>query len=75
MGPYFSSSFDSVSLEVLSDGITPKPPKDAIGDGLPKLYINQHCVLKVLGSTLDVDNQYNIVLRDSEGNILDPNSA
>lgn len=67
--------FNSVSLEVLEDGITPKLPRDAIDDGLPKLYINQHCLLKVLGSTIDVDDQYNILLRDAEGNILDPNNS
>jgi len=66
---------NSVSLEVLEDGITPKLPRDAINDGLSKLYINQHCLLKVLGSTVDVDDQYNILLRDAEGNILDPNNS
>ena len=70
----FSLFLFRVSLEVLDDGVTPKPPKDAISDGLPKLYVNQHCILKVLGSTLDVDDHYNLVLRDSEGNILDPNN-
>mmetsp|Transcript_28242 Transcript_28242/g.40443 ORF Transcript_28242/g.40443 Transcript_28242/m.40443 type:complete len:203 (-) Transcript_28242:36-644(-) len=66
---------EAVSLEVLEDGITPKLPRDAINDGLSKLYINQHCLLKVLGSTVDVDDQYNILLRDAEGNILDPNNS
>ena len=44
-------------------------------DPITKLYINQHCLLKVLGSTVDVDDQYNILLRDAEGNILDPNNS
>ena len=69
-----TSSLSSVSLEVLEDGITPKPPKDSMNDGLPKLYVHHNAILKIFGSTLDVDDRYNLVLFDSEGNQLEPNA-
>jgi len=63
----------SVSLEVLEDG-KPKPPKDAMNDGLPKLYVNHNGFMKVLGCTLDVDVDNMIpILYDPSGNVLDPN--
>jgi len=50
---YYSHS--RVSLEVLEDGVTPKPPSDSWDDDLPKLYIQRGAFMKVLGGTLDVD--------------------
>ena len=64
----------SVSLELLEDGETPKPPKDSWEDGLPKLYIHHNGFMKVLGCTLDVDiDNMKPVLYDSEGLVKDPN--
>ena len=64
-----------VSLEVLEDGETPKPPADALEDGLLKLYVHHDAVLKVLGATLDVDEERLVpILYDKEGNIMDPNA-
>ena len=63
----------SVSLELLEDG-TPKPPKDSMNDGLPKLYVNHNGFMKVLGCTLDVDvDNMKPVLYDPSGNVMDPN--
>ena len=63
-----------MSLEVLSDGITPKSPKDAQQDGLPKLYVHRDCLMKVLGCSVDVNVEtMEPVLYDKGGNILDPN--
>jgi hypothetical protein len=59
-------------LELLEDG-TPKPPKDSLDDGLPKLYVSHHGFMKVLGCTLDIDQQMKPVLHDSQGNEVDPN--
>jgi len=65
--------YNSVSLEVLDDG-TPKPPKDSVDDGLPKLYISHNGFMKVLGCKLDVDvDNMKPVLYDSSGNVMDPN--
>jgi len=64
---------EGVSLEVDEDG-NPKPPKDALDDGLPKLYVHHNAFLKVLGATVDVDTK-NItpILYDKEGFELDAN--
>jgi len=63
-----------VSLELLEDG-TPKPPKDSIDDGLPKLYVHHNAFLKVLGATLDVNTEtISPILYDREGNVMDPNA-
>lgn len=69
----FSFSKKRVSLELLEDG-TPKPPKDSIDDGLPKLYVNHNGFMKVLGCTLDVDiEKMKPILYDAAGNVKDPN--
>ena len=66
---------EAVSLEVLEDGETPKPPAEALEDGLPKLYVHHDAVLKVLGATLDVDEERLVpILYDKEGNVMDPNA-
>ena len=66
---------EAVSLEVLEDGETPKPPAEALEDGLPKLYVHRDAVLKVLGATLDVDQERLVpILYDKEGNVMDPNA-
>lgn len=70
---------EAVSLEVSvldEDGSeTPKSPADALDDGLPKLYVHHDAVLKVLGSTLDVDEERLMpILYDKEGNVMDPNA-
>jgi len=66
---------EAVSLEVLEDGETPKSPAEALDDGLPKLYVHHDAVLKVLGSTLDVDEERLMpILYDKEGNVMDPNA-
>jgi hypothetical protein len=63
-----------VSLEVLDDG-TPRPPDQALKDGLPKLYVQEHAFMKVLGCTLDVDEEQILpILYDREGNLMDPNA-
>lgn len=63
----------SVSLEVLEDG-TPKSPRDAIDDGLPKLYVHHNAFMKVLGATVDVNMEdITPILYDREGNLMDPN--
>jgi hypothetical protein len=65
----------SVSLEVLEDGVTPKPPEESENDGLPKLYVHRNAFMKVLGCTLDVDEENMVpLLYDREGNKLDPNA-
>jgi hypothetical protein len=65
---------EGVSLEVLEDGVTPKPPVDSMNDGLPKLYVSGNAFLKVLGAKLDVDTENVIpILYDREGNVMDPN--
>mmetsp|Transcript_15933 Transcript_15933/g.27163 ORF Transcript_15933/g.27163 Transcript_15933/m.27163 type:complete len:101 (+) Transcript_15933:29-331(+) len=68
-----------VSLEVLEDGITPKPPSESWNDNLPKLYIHHNAFMKVLGGTLDVDfnaetGDLTPKLFDREGNVMDPNA-
>ena len=68
-----------VSLEVLEDGITPKPPADSWNDGLPKLYIHHAAFMKVLGGKLDVKMNTETgdlipLLFDREGNEMDPNA-
>lgn len=72
---YLYLSTHRVSLEVLEDGVTPKPPEESEGDGLRKLYIHHNAFMKVLSCTLDVD-EVNMVplLYDREGNKLDPNA-
>jgi hypothetical protein len=74
---------EPVSLEVVqvvdkSDGQTrwvPKPPRDSMNDGLPKLYVNSNAFFKVLGATVDVDTEtLTPILRDNEGNRIDPNA-
>ena len=70
----FLSVYFSVSLEILEDG-SPKPPEDALNDGLPKLYIHHNAFLKVLGTLVDVDLQtMTPIIYDREGNKLDPNA-
>jgi hypothetical protein len=56
----------------MEDG-TPKPPKDSLDDGLPKLYVSHNGFMKVLGCTLDIDQEMKPVLHDSQGNEVDPN--
>jgi hypothetical protein len=64
----------SVSLELNEDG-TPKSPRDALNDGLPKLYIHHNGFLKVLGATVDVDMEtITPILYDREGFEMDPNA-
>lgn len=68
--------FFSVSLEVLSDGTTPIPPNESRDDGLPKLYIHQHAFMKVLGATIDIEEDgFTPFLLDREGNVMDPNNS
>ena len=68
---------EGVSLEVLSDGITPKPPSESDGDGLKKLYIHSSAFMKVLGGLMDIeiakDGSFAPSFKDREGNFLDPN--
>ena len=68
---------EGVSLEVLSDGITPKPPSESDGDGLKKLYIHSSAFMKVLGGLMDIeiakDGSFSPSFKDREGNVLDPN--
>ena len=69
----YIAPFNSVSLEVLEDGVTPKSPEDSENDGLPKLYVHHNAFMKVLSCTLDVDEANLIpLLYDREGNKLDP---
>ena len=68
-----------VSLELLEDGVTPKPPSESWDDNLPKLYIHHNAFMKVLGGTLDVDfnpetGDMTPKLFDREGNEMDPNA-
>lgn len=57
----------------MEDGI-PKPPRDSINDGLPKLFVHHNAFLKVLGATVDVDtHSMSPILYDREGNRMDPN--
>mmetsp|Transcript_4064 Transcript_4064/g.6731 ORF Transcript_4064/g.6731 Transcript_4064/m.6731 type:complete len:224 (-) Transcript_4064:581-1252(-) len=74
-------SFDDegVSLEVLDDGVTPKPPAESWNDDLPKLYIDSGAFMKVLGGKLDVKVNPETgdiipLLFDREGNEMDPNA-
>lgn len=71
--------FQRVSLEVLEDGITPKPPIESWNDNLPKLYIHHGAFMKVLGATLDVEfnsetGELKPKLFDREGYEMDPNA-
>jgi hypothetical protein len=67
---------ESASLELLADGVTPKPPVDSMNDGLPKLYIHHDGFMKVLGGTVDVDlDTMKLTLYDREGNVMDPNNT
>lgn len=68
-----------VSLEVLDDGVTPKPPAESWNDNLPKLYIDSGAFMKVLGGKLDVKVNPETgdiipLLFDREGNEMDPNA-
>ncbi|KAL7481355.1 hypothetical protein ACHAW6_007038 [Cyclotella cf. meneghiniana] len=70
---------EGVSLEVLEDGITPKPPVESWNDNLPKLYIHHGAFMKVLGATLDVEfnsetGELKPKLFDREGYEMDPNA-
>ncbi|KAL7541571.1 hypothetical protein ACHAXR_011912 [Thalassiosira sp. AJA248-18] len=70
---------EGVSLEVLDDGVTPKPPSESWNDNLPKLYIHHGGFMKVLGGTLDVDfnsetGDLTPKLFDREGHEMDPNA-
>ncbi|KAL3827415.1 hypothetical protein ACHAXA_003149 [Cyclostephanos tholiformis] len=70
---------EGVSLEVLQDGVTPKPPSESWNDNLPKLYIQYGAFMKVLGGTLDVDfnpetGEMTPKLLDREGFEMDPNA-
>ena len=62
-----------VSLEVLPDG-TPKLPSDSQDDGRPKLFVSRDALLKVLGCTVDIGEDMTPILRDKEGNVMDPNA-
>mmetsp|Transcript_5200 Transcript_5200/g.9188 ORF Transcript_5200/g.9188 Transcript_5200/m.9188 type:complete len:217 (-) Transcript_5200:73-723(-) len=70
---------EGVSLEVLEDGVTPKPPSESMDDNLPKLYVHHAAFMKVLGGTIDVDfdsktGDLTPKLFDREGNVMDPNA-
>eukprot|EP00804_Cyclotella_cryptica_P018525 CCRYP_004350-RA/>CCRYP_004350-RA protein AED:0.02 eAED:0.02 QI:145/1/1/1/0.5/0.33/3/3209/227 len=70
---------EGVSLEVLEDGITPKPPAESWNDNLPKLYIHHGAFMKVLGGTLDVElnsetGELKPKLFDRNGYEMDPNA-
>ena len=70
---------EGVSLEVLEDGVTPKPPSESWDDNLAKLYIHHAAFMKVLGGTLDVDfdsetGDLTPKLFDREGHEMDPNA-
>eukprot|EP00573_Skeletonema_grethae_P011426 CAMPEP_0201709708 /NCGR_PEP_ID=MMETSP0578-20130828/58244_1 /ASSEMBLY_ACC=CAM_ASM_000663 /TAXON_ID=267565 /ORGANISM="Skeletonema grethea, Strain CCMP 1804" /LENGTH=190 /DNA_ID=CAMNT_0048198695 /DNA_START=61 /DNA_END=633 /DNA_ORIENTATION=+ len=70
---------EGVSLEVLEDGVTPKPPAESWNDNLPKLYIDSGAFMKVLGGKLDVKINPETgdiipLLFDREGNEMDPNA-
>lgn len=70
---------EGVSLEVLEDGETPKPPSESWDDGLPKLWVHHGAFMKVLGGTLDVriDAETGSIepkLYDREGNEMDPSA-
>eukprot|EP00934_Nitzschia_sp_Nitz4_P004281 Nitzschia sp. Nitz4//scaffold2_size372955//163014//163658//NITZ4_000415-RA/size372955-processed-gene-0.418-mRNA-1//1//CDS//3329546754//4271//frame0 len=68
-----TSEDEGVSLELLEDG-SPKPPRDALADGLPKLYVHHNAFLKVLGAKVDVNTEtVTPILYDKEGNEMDPN--
>jgi hypothetical protein len=70
-----SSNDEPVSLEVLEDGVTPKTYVESVNDGFPKLYVSGDAFLKVLGAEVDVDTKtLTPILRDREGNIMDPNA-
>lgn len=64
---------EGVSLEVLPDG-TPKLPSDSQDDGRPKLFVSRDALLKVLGCTVDIGEDMTPILRDKEGNVMDPNA-
>mmetsp|Transcript_22685 Transcript_22685/g.56177 ORF Transcript_22685/g.56177 Transcript_22685/m.56177 type:complete len:240 (+) Transcript_22685:92-811(+) len=65
---------EGVSLEVDEEG-NPKSPKDALDDGLQKLYVHHNAFLKVLGATVDVDTEkLTPKLFDKEGFELDANA-
>lgn len=67
---------EGVSLEVLEDGESPKPPKESADDGLKKLYVSHNGFMKVLGCTLDVDIEtMKPILYDPSGNVMDPNAT
>ena len=69
---------EPVSLEILESNDEeeiPKKPQDSYDDGLPKLYVHQHAFLKVLGCTIDIDeNDFTPIMYDREGNLCDPNA-
>mmetsp|Transcript_23590 Transcript_23590/g.33097 ORF Transcript_23590/g.33097 Transcript_23590/m.33097 type:complete len:311 (-) Transcript_23590:132-1064(-) len=53
----------------------PKPPKDAIEDGLLKLYVGQNAFLKVLGCVIDINPKTGMpIVQDKYGNTMDPNA-
>ena len=65
---------EGVSLEVDEEG-NPKSPRDALDDGLPKLYVHHNAFLKVLGAKVDVDlEKMTPILYDKEGHELDANA-
>ena len=65
-----------MSLEVQSDGVTPKTPKESENDGLPKLFIHHQAFMKVLGATIDLkEDGFTPYLIDREGNEMDPNNT
>eukprot|EP00521_Asterionellopsis_glacialis_P008081 CAMPEP_0195288546 /NCGR_PEP_ID=MMETSP0707-20130614/5177_1 /TAXON_ID=33640 /ORGANISM="Asterionellopsis glacialis, Strain CCMP134" /LENGTH=151 /DNA_ID=CAMNT_0040348435 /DNA_START=400 /DNA_END=855 /DNA_ORIENTATION=- len=65
-----------VSLELLdTEKEDPKPPKDAIQDGLLKLYVGQNAFLKVLGCVIDIHPKTGMpIVQDKYGNTMDPNA-
>mmetsp|Transcript_7232 Transcript_7232/g.9188 ORF Transcript_7232/g.9188 Transcript_7232/m.9188 type:complete len:235 (-) Transcript_7232:278-982(-) len=66
---------EPVSLEVKDDGVTPHDPQDSWDDGLQKLYVHHNAFMKVLGATLDIDQEsLTPILHDREGNLMDPNA-
>jgi len=65
---------EPVSLELLDDGITPKNYRDSLNDGLPKFYVHSDAIMKVLGTTVDINEKDGVtpLVIDRDGNVVDP---
>jgi len=53
-------------MDLVAPTMVPKPPTKSWNDGLPKLYIHQNGLLKVLGATIDIqpNNPADFILYD-----------